>query len=98
DASRLVAETCREHGWTHVRTDRRTRVFNLARCRNIGIRRARGEHILFDDLDVVHPTGFYEQMLGHARAPHPTFNFVTVPVAYLAPQLTADIESGRISV
>jgi len=98
-ASRFVREFCEERGWTHIRTAQRSAVFNLSACRNIGIRAARAEHILFEDLDVLHPSDFYGRMLGYARAPRATFhNFVTVPVAYLQPGPTAEIEAGRIDI
>ena len=43
-------------------------VFRLAKCRNNGIREARGDYLIFSDQDIVLFPSYVERFLAHARA------------------------------
>ena len=90
--SDALASFCTARGWVYVFEDSRDLPFSLSRARNLGVAAARTEWIFFDDADIVYSASFFKRLKVELEHLHRTpLNFVSVPVAYLTQEATAQV-------
>ena len=91
NASEKIAAFCLEHSWTYLRV--LCAENNIAKATNFGIKASKTEFIIIEDIDVIHSSDFYKNVLEKiivywdARP----FNFYTIPVVYLKHSISQKI-------
>lgn len=97
-AASEISEFCVARGYEYIRLETGLEPFSLSRSRNAGIRAARTEWICFEDADLVYPSNHYQRLIEELEQLDDTpFNFLTIPVAYLAEAPSVQIvEAGSV--
>jgi predicted glycosyltransferase involved in capsule biosynthesis len=81
-----IDEILRQRGWSYLRLPTEDRHFSVGRCRNAGAMYARSDFILFQDVDLIPPAGFYNRLLAETRVQGlraTATSFLMVPCIYL---------------
>lgn len=85
EAGNALRDACTRRGWIYHRIETEDRPFSLARARNAGLAMARGQYVLFDDLDMVYPSDFLPSLMQElALLELGPLSFLSLPVLYLS--------------
>jgi len=93
-----IREFCAARNYQYLRLDSGHEPFSLSRARNAGLRAAKTEWVCLEDADLVYPQNHYQRLILELEQLDRTpFNFLTVPVAYLAETTSVEItEAGTV--
>lgn len=94
-----IKDFCLERNYTYCRTDPNPTEFSLAKSRNVGIKKARSDWLIMEDVDVVYEKHFYQKLIPELEHLADTpFDFLTIPVAYLKAHISSKIlDHGKIN-
>lgn len=94
-----VKNICHKNEWDYIYIGADAN-FNHSKNRNAGIKAAKTEFIIFEDIDLIQDLHFYEnirtQLLNKWN--NIPFNFVSIPVAYLSRDLSTKIINEEVNI